>query len=252
MKIVIIEDEILTAEDLQDDLLSLKMGIEIMAVLPTVKEAINYFSNHHDYDLIFSDIQLGDGQSFEIFKKIPINAPIIFCTAYDQYALEAFKTNGIDYILKPFDKKSISQSLSKYHLLKEKMSSPLTELQNFLSNYSHPIVKIQSIIVQKADKLIPIQVTDIAVLQLENKLIYIHTFDGTRHFISQSLDDFEVKMSPQFYRLNRQFLVNRKAIKDVSQYFGRKLSVKLIIPFSETLIISKGKASHFLNWLAEN
>ena len=87
MKIIIIEDEIMTAEDLQDDLLSLKMGIEIMAVLPTVKGAIDYFSNHHDYDLIFSDIQLGDGQSFEIFKKISINAPIIFCTAYDQYAL---------------------------------------------------------------------------------------------------------------------------------------------------------------------
>ena len=117
MKVVIIEDEIFTAEDLRDDLQAINPAIEVLAILPTVKESIQYFSKNYDYDLIFSDIQLGDGQSFEIFKQVSVAAPIIFCTAYNQYALEAFKANGIDYILKPFDKNSIAQALNKYQIL---------------------------------------------------------------------------------------------------------------------------------------
>ena len=124
MKIVIIEDEILTAKNLIHDLTSLNFGIEVIAILPTVTQSIEYFSTNVDYNLIISDIQLGDGYSFEIFKKVSVNSPIIFCTAYNQYALEAFENNGIDYILKPFDKISIAQSLKKYRFLKEKFNAP--------------------------------------------------------------------------------------------------------------------------------
>jgi DNA-binding LytR/AlgR family response regulator len=130
MKIVIIEDEILTAEDLKHDLQSLNYGIEVIAILPTVTQSIEYFSTNVDYNLIFSDIQLGDGYSFEIFKKVSVNSPIIFCTAYNQYALKAFENSGIDYILKPFDKISIDHSLEKYRLLKEKLCAPQFDYSN--------------------------------------------------------------------------------------------------------------------------
>ena len=124
MKIVVIEDEILTAKNLIHDLTSLNYGIEVIAILPTVTQSIEYFSTNMGHHLIFSDIRLGDGYSFEIFKKVSVNSPVIFCSAYNEYALEAFKHNGIDYILKPFDKISIAQSLKKYRFLKEKFNAP--------------------------------------------------------------------------------------------------------------------------------
>ena len=168
MKIVIIEDEILTAENLRHDLTSLNFGIEVTAILPTVTQAIEYFSTNVDYNLIFSDIQLGDGYSFEIFKKVSVNSPIVFCTAYNQYALEAFINNGIDYILKPFDKISLAQSLEKYRLLKEKFSAPQIDYSKLSYSLLPKMNKIQSLIVHQGDKILPISVVNIALLQLKN------------------------------------------------------------------------------------
>lgn len=252
MKIIIIEDEIFTAEDLRDDLQAINPAIEVLAILPTVKESIQYFSKNHDYDLIFSDIQLGDGQSFEIFKQVSVAAPIIFCTAYNQYALEAFKANGIDYILKPFDKNSIVQALNKYQILKEKLQSPAVNYENILALLKPQSNHIQSLIVHQADKIIPLSLSEIALIYLKNQVIHLHTFAGKEYHIYQTLDELEQKLNPQFYRVNRQFLVNRKAINDVSQYFGRKLLLNLSFNFPEQLTISKEKTTHFLEWLAEN
>lgn len=252
MKIVIIEDEILTAEDLCDDLTSLNCGIEIIATLPTVTQSIEYFSTNSDYNLIFSDIQLGDGYSFEIFEKVSVNSPIIFCTAYNQYAIEAFKNNGIDYIMKPFDKISIAHSLRKYHLLKEKFSSPQIDFSSLSALLLRKISKTQSLIVYQGDKILPIPVVNISLFQLKNQVVQLYTLEGNHFPIFQSLEELEDKLSPEFYRINRQFVVNRKVIKDVSRYFGRKLLINLILPFPEQLIISKEKITHFLEWLAEN
>ncbi len=252
MKIVIIEDEIFTAEDLRDDLQAINPAIEVMAILSTVKESILYFTKNSDYDLIFSDIQLGDGQSFEIFRQVNIAAPIIFCTAYNQYALEAFKANGIDYILKPFDKNSIAQALNKHQFLKEKLQSPALNYENIFAQLKAQSTRIQSLIVHQADKIIPLSVVEIALIYLKNQVIHLHTFTGKEYHIYQTLDELELKLNPQFYRVNRQFLVNRKAINDVSQYFGRKLLLNLSLNFPERLTISKEKVSHFLSWLSEN
>jgi two-component system, LytTR family, response regulator LytT len=252
MKIVIIEDEILTAENLSHDLTSLNCGIEVTVILPTVTQSIEYFSTNVDYDLIFSDIRLGDGYSFEIFKEVSVNSPIIFCTAYNQYALEAFINNGIDYILKPFDKISIAQSLEKYRLLKEKFSAPQIDYSKLSALLLPKMNKIQSLIVHQSEKIFPIPVVNIGLLQLKNQVVHLHTFEGSHYPIFQSLEELENKLAPEFYRINRQFIVNRKAIKDVSRYFGRKLLINLILPFSEQLIISKEKTAHFMEWLAEN
>jgi len=252
MKIVIIEDEILTAEDLRHDLTSLDYGIEVTAILPTVSQSIEYFSTNVDYDLIFSDVQLGDGYSFEIFKKISVNSPIIFCTAFNKYALEAFENNGIDYILKPFDKKSIAHSLEKYRLLKGKFSSPQFDYSKLSALLLPKVTKNQSLLVHQSDKIFPIPVANIGLLQLKNQVVQLHTLEGSHFPIFQSMEELENKLAPEFYRINRQFIVNRKAIKDVSKHFGRKLLINLTLPFSEQLIVSKEKTAHLLEWLAEN
>jgi two-component system, LytTR family, response regulator LytT len=252
MKIVIIEDEILTAEDLRHDLQSLNYGIEVTVILPTVSQLIEYFSTNVDYNLIFSDIQLGDGYSFEIFKKVSVNSPIIFCTAYNQYALEAFENNGIDYILKPFDKISIAHSLEKYRLLKEKFSVPQIDYSNLSASLLPKVTKIQSLLVHQGDKILPIPVVNIGLLQLKNQVVQLYTLEGSQFPIFQSLEELENKLPSEFYRINRQFIVNRKAIKDVSRHFGRKLLINLTIPFSEPLIVGKERTTHFMEWLSEN
>jgi two-component system response regulator LytT len=252
MKIVIIEDEILTAEDLRHHLQSLNYGIEVTVILPTVSQSIEYFSTNVDYHLIFSDIQLGDGYSFEIFKKVSVNSPIIFCTAYNQYALEAFENNGIDYILKPFDKISIAHSLEKYRLLKEKFSAPQIDYSNLSASLLPKVTKIQSLLVHQGDKILPIPVVNIGLLQLKNQVVQLYTLEGSQFPVFQSLEELENKLASEFYRINRQFIVNRKAIKDVSRHFGRKLLINLTIPFSEPLIVGKERTTHFMEWLSEN
>jgi len=252
MKIVIIEDEILTAEDLKHDLQSLNYGIEVIAILPTVNQSIEYFSTNVDYNLIFSDVQLGDGYSFEIFKKVSVYSPIIFCTAYNQYALEAFENNGIDYILKPFDKISIAHSLEKYRLLKGKFSSPQFDYSKLSALLLPKVNKIQSLLVHQSDKIFPIPVSNIGLLQLKNQVVLLNTLEGSYFPVFQSLEELENKTAPEFFRINRQFIVNRKVIKDVSRHFGRKLLINLTIPFSEQLFISKEKTPRFMEWLAEN
>jgi two-component system, LytTR family, response regulator LytT len=252
MKIVIIEDEILTAEDLRHDLQSLNYGIEVTVILPTVSQSIEYFSTNVDYNLIFSDIQLGDGYSFEIFKKVSVNSPIIFCTAYNQYALEAFENNGIDYILKPFDKISIAHSLEKYRLLKEKFSTPQIDYSNLSASLLPKVTKIQSLLVHQGDKILPIPVVNIGLLQLKNQVVQLYTLEGSQFPVFQSLEELENKLPSEFYRINRQFIVNRKAIKDVSRHFGRKLLINLTLPFSEPLIVGKERMTHFMEWLSEN
>ena len=231
---------------------SLNYGIEVTVILPTVSQSIEYFSTNVDYNLIFSDIQLGDGYSFEIFKKVSVNSPIIFCTAYNQYALEAFENNGIDYILKPFDKISIAHSLEKYRLLKEKFSAPQIDYSNLSASLLPKVTKIQSLLVHQGDKILPIPVVNIGLLQLKNQVVQLYTLEGSQFPVFQSLEELENKLPSEFYRINRQFIVNRKAIKDVSRHFGRKLLINLTIPFSEPLIVGKERTTHFMEWLSEN
>jgi len=252
MKIVIIEDEILTAEDLRDDLTALNAGIEIIATLPTVNHAIEYFSSNSNYDLIFSDIQLGDGHAFDIFKKISVNAPIIFCSAYHEFTMEAFKNKGIDYIMKPFDRPTLAKALEKYHFLKEKLIPRQSDFRQLPDSSLPKVKKIQSLFVYQGDKILPLPVKNIVLFQLKNQVVRLYTLEGSDFPVFQSMEELESKLGPEFYRINRQFIVNRKVIKDVSRYFGRKLLLNLMFAFPEQLMISKEKTPHFLEWLAEN
>lgn len=252
MEITIIEDEKHTAEDLAETIIEIDSTINIVAILGSVEEAIMYFKKNGKPDLIFSDIQLGDGLSFEIFNAIPISTPVIFCTAYDEYALNAFKANGIDYVLKPFTKKTIANTLFKYKELKKS----LLQAENyerilglFKSNESQ---KQASVLVYIKDKILPLKISEIAVFYVENKITHLITFNQKTYAINKTLEELESLTGSSFYRANRQYLVNREAILEASQYFARKLALNLSIPFNERITISKEKAPEFLNWLTEN
>lgn len=250
MKIVIIEDEKITADDLADTLKSVDPNASIVAMLGSVKTAISYFQENDVPDIIFSDVQLGDGLSFEIFKTVKVGAPVIFCTAYDEYALNAFKTNGIDYILKPFNSASIVSALNKYRDLKQTFSgkeSPYRELLNVLTQFNTP--RSSSILVYQGDKIFPVRLEEIALLFIEREITFLITFTNRKYSVNKNLEELEQLAGQEFFRVNRQCLLNRKAVVEASQYFSRKLSITISVPFSEKITVSKEKTPQFLSWL---
>ncbi|SDD40967.1 two component transcriptional regulator, LytTR family [Mucilaginibacter pineti] len=252
MNIVIIEDEAIVADDLEMNIRKL-IGEHVTVVqLRSVKEGIAYFKTNENPDLIFSDIQLGDGLSFEIFVSQSISVPVIFCTAYDEYALDAFKANGIDYILKPFTRQTLDMALQKYRQLKKVFSTDQTPqfdaLMQMLSAKNTQVAA--SILVYHQDKIIPVNLEDIAICYLSNEITHLLTFSGKTFYPNKNLDELDRLCGNSFFRANRQYLVCRKAIIDVSSFFSRKLSLNLNVTFAEKIIVSKGKAPQFLTWLS--
>ena len=250
MKIVIIEDEKLTARDLADTIVKLHPGTEILAILNTVRESIKFFRSDTAADLIFSDIQLGDGLAFEIFRETRTNIPVIFCTAYDEYALHAFKANGIDYILKPFTSDMVLAALNRYLDLKEKLNSSVLSYEPILKLFlDHKRSEAGAILVRQKDKIIPVALDSIAFFHLKTGVVHLKTFNKSAYLLSKNLDDLEKIAGASFFRVNRQFLVNRKAVLNASSYLSRKLSITLSIPFEEVITVAKEKMPQFLQWL---
>lgn len=251
MNIIIIEDERLTAEDLKDIITENNPDCNVIKILSSVKEATEYLSSHPQPDLIFSDIQLGDGLSFEIYKQVQINVPIVFCTAYDEYALTAFETNGIHYILKPFNEDKIAEAIEKFKRLKDSFHH---EEDNSLSKVLDLLQTRQpensgSVLVYQQDKVIPVKLKNIALFYIKNEVTHLMTFDHKVYYINKSLDEVQQNCGPDFYRANRQYILNREAIKEVSQTLSRKISVTLKFDFEEDILVSKEKMTDFLTWL---
>ncbi|TDB66794.1 LytR/AlgR family response regulator transcription factor [Arundinibacter roseus] len=248
MNVVVIEDEKIIAGELLELIRNLRPGYVVNDVLETVETAKKYFRDHRNIDLVFSDIQLGDGVSFEIFKEVPSDAPIIFFTAYNEYLLEAFRANGIAYVLKPFDEADIENAIEKFEKITQKRQIPIEELLAYLNRQTKaPTAK--SILLHQKDKIIPLNTDDIAAIHLDKSTVKLYTFNNTIHFTTQTLEDFQALQLPYFFRANRQIIVHRKAIKDATQYFNRKMLVSLHIQFPEQILISKEKIPAFLEWL---
>jgi two-component system, LytTR family, response regulator LytT len=253
VKIVIIEDEQLTANDLAKTIRKINPDINIVTFLYSVEDAIVWFKQNEHPDLIFSDIQLGDGLCFDIFKTIEIKSPIVFCTAYDEYALTAFRTNGIDYILKPFDEESVNNALRKYSELEKRFSAKKNQLEDLFESFENrESPKKGSILVYYKDKILPVKITNIALFYIENEITYLITFGQEKFTINESLDELESMVGHDFFRANRQYLIQRKAVKEAANYFLRSLSVTLTIPLKETIKVNKVKVPNFLNWLSIN
>jgi DNA-binding LytR/AlgR family response regulator len=253
MKIAIIEDETLTAGDLADTILEIDDTVEIIASLQSVREAVDYFKNNKAPDLIFSDIQLSDGLCFEIFKELSLTVPVIFCTAYDEYAIRAFRANGIDYIVKPFTGETVSAALERYRSLKQNFSGDsgsvtheaLMELLERKKGRDPA-----SLLVHYQDQIVPVKIKDIALFYIENEMTRLLTLNRDHFFVDKNLEELEELAGENFFRANRQHLLNRDAVKSASRYFGRKLAISLYVPYEKNIIVSKAKATAFLDWLS--
>ncbi len=251
-KVLIIEDEIKTAKDLQSQIQELREDMEVIAILPSIKSALSWFNENPFPDLIFSDIQLADGLSFEIFKQIKIDAPIVFCTAFDEYAIQAFDANGIDYLLKPIDEEKLSRGLAKYDKLSHSEPEAISEYQKqveaLLNRYDKNYKN--SILIHFQEKIIPVKTEDISFIHSESGIVTIFLLNNQRHITNHTLDALDNMLDPNiFYKANRQFIINRKAINSIEHYFTRRLVVKLNTPTPEQIIISKAKSSEFLKWV---
>lgn len=251
MKVIIIEDELKTAKDLKAMIEEIDGGISIDVILPSVSSAIKWLKENPLPELIFSDIQLGDGLSFEIFREIGIETPVIFCTAFDEYAIRAFESNSIDYLLKPIEENMLQRSLEKYSRFKEHLLSK----SQYADNLNKVLIQMdpaykQNIIVHYREKIIPVKVMSIQFIYASNGLVHLHTADGSDYAVQYTLEQLETMLNPQqFFKANRKFIINRDCIRDIEHYFNRRLFVKAVCETPEKIIISKIKAQPFLKWI---
>jgi two-component system response regulator LytT len=251
MKVIIIEDEARTARELRDMLLTIDSDIEVEAILGSVSTALEWFAKHPMPELIFSDIELGDGLSFELFKKINIEVPVIFCTAFDEYAIRAFEANGIDYLLKPIDEAMLQKSLEKYLRFKEHLINGGQRALNMERVIDQiEIAYKQTLLVDFREKIIPVKLQDVGFIYTANGAVYLELEGNKRYAITYTLEQLETMLDPrQFFRANRQFILNRDFIDNIEYYFNRKLFITCRIESPEKIVISRVKAQPFLQWL---
>jgi two-component system response regulator LytT len=252
MNIIIIEDEPKTAQSLESIIQSVRPGSVIVGRYQSIESSVKALSEGVQADLIFMDIQLADGLSFEIFKSVHVTAPVVFCTAFGDYSLEAFKSNGIDYVLKPFSRTDIQTAFKKVEELKSHFQQKaLPNLDDLLSKLNAPVGKT-SFLVFKDQKYTNVSIENIAYFSIRNGVTWIVGFDKQKFTIDQSLEQVESSVSPkQFFRVNRQYLVNFRAIRQVEHYFLRKLLVTLTVETPEKILINKEKAPAFLTWMED-
>lgn len=251
MKVAIIEDEPATARNLQHMLQDAAPDAEVLAILPGVAESVSWLQQHaQQCDLLFMDIRLSDGLSFEIFSQVHLTLPVIFITAFDDYALQAFKANGIDYILKPFDDGELKQALVKYKRLRNQSGATDGYAQLLKIAESLKTSYKQSFLVHSRDKLIPVAVSQIAWFYTANEIVYAGTLDNRQHIIDGTMEQLQQQLDPAiFFRANRQFIVQRKAITEVDFYFNGRLSVKIHPAAKEQILISKARVPEFKQWM---
>ncbi|QKX06729.1 response regulator transcription factor [Aquimarina sp. TRL1] len=251
MKVVIVEDEIAASENLIYLLESIDDGIEVLQVLDSVAAAVSYFSTPTDAELIFMDIHLADGISFEIFDQVQLTIPVIFTTAYDQYAIQAFKVNSIDYLLKPISEEELEEGIDKYRNMQVKQPPLDDHIQGMLELIQAKNKSFKNTyLIQKRDELIPLKVQDIAFFYIETGIVKAVTFSNQSHIVNKKLEDVENEIDPTiFHRVNRQFIVNREAIVNIKFYFNGKLIINTNPPFQERIVASKAKANEVKNWM---
>ncbi len=250
MNVIIIEDEKPSARRLQRMLKALNM--EAQTMLHSVQESIEWFQNNEHPDLIFLDIQLSDGLSFEIFESIEIKSAVIFTTAYDEYALQAFKLNSIDYLLKPIDEDDLAIAVKKYQErspLKQAVTLDFNDIKKLLVNpIDREYKKRFSVKVGQHLKLINID--DIECFYSENKGTYLYTTEGRNYLLDITLEHLENELEPQtFFRINRKFFVNINAINDMVSYTNSRLQIKLSTYHEQEVIVARERVKDFKAWL---
>jgi two-component system, LytTR family, response regulator LytT len=251
MTILIIEDELEADKNLRRLIKNIEPTATILTTIDTVSEGIEWLNTQPHPDLILSDIQLSDGNSFEIFDTVKTQSPVIFVTAYDEYAIKAFSVHSIDYLLKPIGEPALRTAIEKYKSLKINNLSRLEDtIQNlFQQHRSSQKTYRRSFLVRYRDKMLPIKTEDFAFFYTKDDIVYGVTRDDKTYTIENSLEELEDKLDPiQFFRANRQFIVSRDALKEVAFYFTGRLSLKMQPLAFDKILVSKERVPVFKRW----
>ncbi len=252
MKVLIIEDERKPAQELKQLLIKLRPEWQVLDIIPGAEDAIEWFAANPMPDLIFSDIQLADATSFRIFEQVKPTCPIIFCTAYDEYAIKAFETNGIDYLLKPIDSAKLEKSLDKLTRFENMFGAADTNGYDLVSQLIGKMKASsnKTLLVHYKEKIIPLKYSDVAYFYYQQGIVITKLHSGQQYFLAKTIDELETLANPDdFFRANRQCLLSRNAIKSVERFFGRKLVAHLHTDVPEPIVVSKAKSGAFLLWL---
>lgn len=252
MTTLIVEDEMLAAERLSILIKQYDSSIEILACLESIEEAVSWLNTHQHPDLIFLDIQLADGLSFSIFEKVEVQSPVIFTTAYDEYALKAFKVNSIDYLLKPIDLKDLTQAFHQF----KKINQPTAQLPD-LSLFQAAMTMIQQqqqyksrFIVKRGHHLSSVSVEDVAYFFSEHKITWLKTHNHQKFAVDYTIEQLKDILDPAlFFRLNRKYITSIKAISDIVAYSNSRLKIELQDNKDDKILISREKVGDFKKWL---
>lgn len=248
IKTIIIEDEKAAQEQLITTLHGVSGDVQIIASLSSVSESLDFLTQHPEVDLIFSDVQLRDGLSFDIFSQASSRIPVIFITGYDEFMLNAFEYNGIDYLLKPVDPESLRKALGKYRMLEAHFSNhyPMDNLLHYLGNHRR-----KRMIVRKGLENIALRLDDIVLFYTENKVVYVIDRNNKKYLSDKNLSELETELDETvFFRANRQYIININFVRGFKPYEKVKLLVDLSMPeLSHCIIVSQEMAPQFREWM---
>lgn len=248
---IIIEDERLAMQDLIKNLSEVSPDVRIAATLSSVRESIEYLSQAPEADIIFSDVQLPDGLSFEIFNYTSVDIPIIFITGYDEFIMNAFEYNGIDYLLKPVSKEELSKAIMKYKMLEKHFRTGNKQVEKLVQQFTDK--KKSRLLVRKGLENISLRLDDIVLFYTENKIVYVADNTGRKYLADKNLTDLEEELDNNlFFRANRQYIININYVKGFKAYEKVKLQVDLSVPeLNHCIIISQETAPAFRKWMYE-
>jgi two-component system, LytTR family, response regulator LytT len=256
MKILIVEDEELAVKKLQKTLLSIDKMVEVVGVTDSIQSTVDYLNSNPSPDLILMDIELADGQSFEIFNLVNVKGPVIFITSYDEYALKAFKVNSVDYLLKPVQKEELEAALNKYKMLKgsdtTSGSSDLNTLIKELQNKLQPKEYRKRFLVKQAQKLVSVEVDDIAYFYSDGRLNFFKTNDNRKFVVDYTMDELSEMLDPdKYFRISRSFYVSIDCIDQIHDYFGNRLLLHLKPAVDKEALVSREKVMDFKKWMGK-
>lgn len=254
MKVLIIEDETAASENLIAMLEETDSEVEVLKVLESVQQTVRWLSSNPAPDLIFMDIHLSDGSAFTLFQEMEVTTPIVFTTAYDQYALEAFTVNSLDYLLKPIKTSDLQRALEKFkHWNRNDVVDYLQRMMRMNPSPQDKLDYITSLLVTVKDKLVPVSLDDVACIYSTERKTQIHLKSGQVMLYNKSLDSIIAGLNPaKFYRANKQYIVARDCVKEMVVWFDNRLLVRVPIDLPEPLFVSKNKAAEFKNWVMTN
>jgi DNA-binding LytR/AlgR family response regulator len=252
MRVIIIEDEIPAANRLTKLLQNISHDMEVVQRLDSVEAGVKYLGTAENIDLIFMDIQLGDGLSFDIFQQIEITAPVIFTTAFDQYTLKAFKVNSIDYLLKPIEEKELQRAVDKYRQLYHKKENGFSEKILKMVQHMNANRYKERLLIKRGQQLSFLKTADIAYCFADGKLCYAVDFSGRKYLIECNLSQLEEQLSPnKFFRINRHLVINIDAVSKVYTWLGGRLKIELMPSTQADNVVSRERVNGFKEWLGQ-